>query len=72
MFDIIDVSKFRASLDIDKCKQFIVWSNIGFTNQILDDIRSSKALNLDYEKIISTIGEYFDELRKIFYTSSSD
>jgi len=72
IFDMIDVSKFRAGLNIDKCKQFIFWSNIGFTNQILDDIRDSGTSNLDYKHIIATLDEYFDELRKIFYTSSNE
>ncbi|MBA9086810.1 hypothetical protein FHR92_003290 [Fontibacillus solani] len=35
IFNIIDISKFRAGLDIEKCMQFILWSNVGFTNQIL-------------------------------------
>lgn len=72
IFDMIDVSKFKAGLDIEKCKQFILWSNIGFTNQILDDIRNSEALNLNYQHIVSTLDGYFDELRKIFYTSSNE
>jgi len=72
IFDMIDVSKFRAGLNIDKCKQFIFWSNIGFTNQILDHIRNSQTSNLDYKNIITTLDEYFDELRKIFYTSSNE
>ncbi|MDR3593509.1 TetR/AcrR family transcriptional regulator [Clostridium sp.] len=72
IFDMIDVSKFRVGLNIDKCKQFIFWSNIGFTNQILDDIRNSQTSNLDYKHIITTLDEYFDELRKIFYTSSNE
>jgi len=69
---MIDVSKFRAGLDIEKCRQFILWANIGFTNQVLDDIRNLQASNLDYEHIIATLGECFDELSKIFYTSSSE
>lgn len=71
IFDIIDDSKFRAGLDIEKCKQFILWSNIGFTNQILNDIRNSQISSLDYPYIITTLDEYIDELRKIFYTSSN-
>lgn len=67
IFDIIDISKFRAGLDIEKCKQFILWSNVGFTNQILEDIRNSGASNWDYEHIVTTLDEYFDELRKVFY-----
>ena len=72
IFDMIDVSKFRAGLDIAKCKQFILWANIGFTNQILDEIRNSEASNPDYERIISTLDEYFDELKKVFYTPSNE
>lgn len=72
MFDMIDISRFRAGLDIDKCKQFILWTNIGFTNQILDDIRDSQTSNLDYKHIISTLDEYFDELRTIFYKSGDE
>ena len=72
LFDMIDVSKFRAGLNIDKCKQFIFWSNIGFTNQILDDIRNLQASNLNYKHIITTLDEYFDELRNIFYTQSNE
>lgn len=67
IFDMIDESKFREDLDIEKCKQFIFWSNIGFTNQILDDIRNSKASEVDYMSIIAKLDGYFDELRKIFY-----
>ncbi|SDE66763.1 regulatory protein, tetR family [Fontibacillus panacisegetis] len=67
IFNIIDISKFRAGLDIEKCMQFILWSNVGFTNQILDYIRNSRASNLDYEHIVATLDEYFDELRKVFY-----
>lgn len=69
IFDMIDASKFRAGLDIEKCKQYILWANVGFTNEILDDIRNSEASNLDCERIVSTLDGYFDELRKIFYTS---
>lgn len=72
IFDMIDVSKFRACLDIEKCKQFILWANIGFTDQILDDIRNSQTSNLDDQHIITTLDEYFDELRKVFYTSGNE
>jgi len=72
IFDKIDESKFRAGLNIEKCKQFILWTNVGFTNQILDDIRNSEASNLDYERIVSTLDDYFDELRKVFYNQSKE
>lgn len=67
LFAGIDETKFRAELDIEKSKQFILWANIGFTNQLLDDIRGGGTLNMDYERIVSTLDGYFDELRKVFY-----
>lgn len=70
LLDEIDVSKFRAGLDPEKCKQLILWANIGFTNQILDDIRNSPASNFDEKLILATLDGYLDELRKIFYLSS--
>ena len=72
IFDMIDVSKFRHELDIEKCKQFILWANVGFTNQILDDIRNSQTPELDYEHIIVTLDGYFDELKKVFYKPSNE
>lgn len=67
IYDMIDESKFRKGLNIEKCKQLIFWSNIGFTNQILDDIRNSKASEVDYVSIIAKLDEYFEELRKVYY-----
>lgn len=72
LFDEIDEAKFRKGLDIEKCKQFIFWSNIGFTNEILDDIRNSESLALNYELVVEKLDGYFDELRKVFYTSSNE
>ncbi|MFX4261332.1 TetR/AcrR family transcriptional regulator [Pelotomaculum propionicicum] len=67
MFDSIDESKFREGLDVERCKQLIFWANIGFTNQILEDIRNSEKNELDYDKIIAQLDGYLNELRKIFY-----
>lgn len=67
MFAIVDESKFREGLDIEKCKQLILWANIGFTNKILEDIRSSEINSLDYDKILAELDGYLNELRKSFY-----
>jgi len=67
MYDLIDESKFREGLDVERCKQLIFWANIGFTNQILEDIRNLEEKELDYDKIIAQLDGYFNELRKIFY-----
>jgi len=67
IFDEIDESKFRDGLNLETCKQFIGWSNIGFTGEILNDIRNSEASRTDYDLIIAKLDEYFEELRKIFY-----
>ncbi|MGP4040920.1 TetR/AcrR family transcriptional regulator [Gracilibacillus sp. D59] len=67
MFDVVDESKFREGLDVEKCKLLIFWSNIGFTNQILEDIRNSEVTELDYDNILAELDGYLNELRKIYY-----
>ena len=67
IFDNIDESKFREGLDIDTCKQFILWSNIGFTNQILEELRNSESSDVDSESVMARIDGYFAELKKILY-----
>ena len=67
MFDIVDESKFRKGLDVERCKQLIYWANIGFTNKILEDIRNSEITELDYDNILAELDGYLNELRKIFY-----
>src|SRR5690625_1533618 len=67
MLDHIDESKFREGLDVEKGKQLIFWSNIGFTNQILDDIRNTEITDLDYDNILAELDGYLNELRKVFY-----
>lgn len=67
MFDNVDESEFREGLDVERCKQLIFWSNIGFTNQILEDIRNSEITQLDYDHILTELDSYLNELRKIFY-----
>ncbi len=72
LFDGTDETNFRKGLDTEKCKQFIFWSNIGFTNQLLDDIRNAETDALNCEIIIEKLDGYFDELRKVFYTSGNE
>ena len=72
LFDKIDETKFRNGLDIEQCKQIIFWSNIGFTNQLLEDIRNEDIGALKWNVIIKKIDEYFDELRKVFYISLNE
>lgn len=67
MFDSIDEPKFREGLDVERCKQLIFWANIGFTNQILEEIRNSEKNELDYDMIIAKLDDFLNELRKIFY-----
>lgn len=70
LFDEIDEAKFRKGLDIEKCKQFILWANIGFTNQLLAEIRNAETDNISSEVILKKLDEYFTELRKVFYISN--
>jgi len=67
IFGMIDESKFRVGLDVEKCKQFILWSNIGFTNQILEEARNVEFDNLDYDGIVAKIDDNLQELKKVFY-----
>lgn len=67
IFDHIDTSRFRDGLNIEKCKQFILWTNVGFTNQILDNIRDIEASTLNDQSIIAILDENLEELRKLFY-----
>jgi TetR/AcrR family transcriptional regulator len=68
MFGIIDESRFKEGLDIKKCQELIFWMNIGFTNQLLEDIRNLEINELDYDQIIAKLDSFFNELRKLFYT----
>ena len=67
MFDGIDGAKFRQGLDIETCKKLIYWANVGFTNDILNDIRNCRRSELDYEKIAAELDMYLNELKKSFY-----
>lgn len=66
LFDEIDTAKFRKGMDIEMCKQIILWSNIGFTNQLLHEIRNDE-INVNSDILRKELDRYFDELKKIFY-----
>lgn len=72
LFNAVDETKFRIGLDIEKCKQFILWASIGFTNQILDDVRNTSYEDINCETFLQVFDEYFDELKKVFYTSINE
>ena len=72
LFDNIDETKFRKGLNLEKCKQFIFWSNVGFTDQLLEKIRDQRSPVLDSAAINSELDDYFAELRKAFYESSDE
>lgn len=72
IFDGIDESKFRTGLDIEKCKQFILWSNIGFTNQILESVRDLEFDHLDDDAIILEMDDNLQELKKVFYEQEGE
>lgn len=72
LFDKIDETKFRKGLDIEKCKQFILWANIGFTNQLLGELRNTDINHVNSEIIIEKLDGYFEELKKVFYTFNNE
>ncbi len=69
LFDTLDESKFRKELNLEKCKQFIFWANVGFTDQLLKEVRETSQDAINSELILKEIDEYLDELIKIFYIS---
>ena len=54
------------------CKQFILWANVGFTNQLLEEIRSSEADSVDSNDIHKKLDRYFNELRNVFYKTKDE
>lgn len=67
MFEIVDETRFRSGLNLERCKQIIFWTNVGFTNEILEDIRKSSITELDYDQILTQLDNYLNELKDIFY-----
>lgn len=72
LFEGVDTARFRDGLDIEVCKQFILWANVGFTNQLLEEIRSSEADPVDSNAIHKKLDRYFNELRNVFYTTNDE
>ena len=72
LFDGVDTTKFRKGLDIEVCKQFILWVNIGFTNQLLDEIRTDETKTIDADILLQKLDGYLDELKKVFYDFNNE
>lgn len=70
LFDNIDEHRFRKGLDINTCKQFIYWSNVGFADELLEEVRNNGISHIDYGAVTLKLNNYFAELRKIFYRSN--
>lgn len=70
LFDNIDEHRFRKGLDINTCKQFIYWSNVGFADELLEEVRNNEISHIDYGAVTLKLNNYFAELRKIFYRSN--
>lgn len=67
LFQAIDESKFREGLPVERYKELIFWSNVGFTEQLLLKIRDTKRESIDYDEVIEEIDAYFSDLRALFY-----
>lgn len=63
----IDETKFRTGLDVARCKQLILWGNIGFTNEILKELKHADHDQIDYQAIINKLTQYLEDLRTVFY-----
>lgn len=68
LFASIDESKFRPELDVERSKQLILWGNIGFTNEILAELKNTDYEQIDYQAISAKLTQYLDDLKTVFYT----
>lgn len=67
LFASIDESKFRPELDVERSKQLILWGNIGFTNEILAELKNTDYEQIDYQAISVKLTQYLDDLKTVFY-----
>jgi hypothetical protein len=67
LFEGIDETKFRTGLNVDRCKQLILWGNIGFTNEILDELKNTNPEQIDYQDITDKLTQYLEDLKSVFY-----
>ncbi|MDT2660769.1 helix-turn-helix domain containing protein [Enterococcus hulanensis] len=67
LFASIDESKFRPELDVERSKQLILWGNIGFTNEILAELKNTDYEQIDYQAISAKLTQYLDDLKTVFY-----
>jgi len=67
LFHSIDESKFRSGLNVERCKQLILWGNIGFTNEILTELKNARYEEIDYQAISDKLTHYLEDLRMVFY-----
>jgi hypothetical protein len=67
LFEGIDETKFRTGLTVDRCKQLILWGNIGFTNEILDELKNTNPEQIDYQDITDKLTQYLEDLKSVFY-----
>ncbi|GMA08347.1 hypothetical protein GCM10025886_14980 [Tetragenococcus halophilus subsp. flandriensis] len=63
----IDTSKFREELDKEKSKRLIFWAIGGYADQVLEELKNSNTVELDFEKISTEFDSYLDELKKTYY-----
>lgn len=67
LFEQIDESKFRSELTVDQYKQLIYWGNIGFTTEVLAELKNAKYEAIDYQEITDKLIQYLENLSRIFY-----
>ncbi|EOH93844.1 TetR/AcrR family transcriptional regulator [Enterococcus pallens] len=72
LFANLDTTNFRKELDLEKALQFILWTNEGFTNQIVEKIKTSNRTDIDEAGLLAVLEDYLEELRKLFYVAADE
>lgn len=67
LYDGIDTSLFKDSIDISKALEIITWTDEGFIKKVTSTIKTKPFEQIDYNQILSDLDSYMDILKSNFY-----
>lgn len=67
LFRDIDISKFKADIDLKSAMNIIIWTLEGFTAQEKEKAKYFPLNQIDYEKVLEEMDVYLELLRISFY-----
>lgn len=67
IFEGIDLSKFKAEMDLSKVMNIVIWTFQGFADEFLKRSKHHSSTKIDYEKAFAEADDYLGMLRNCFY-----